>query len=93
MSNLLDQIEAEQLKSNVPELRPGDLFGIHTRHEGQERRDCSLHLPPVVAVPGSPGSDATPGNDAASGVGAASANVKASWGGTHILSDPDTGTK
>ena len=44
-------------------------------------------------VPGSPGSDATPGNDAASGVGAASANVKASWGGTHILSDPDTGTK
>jgi large subunit ribosomal protein L19 len=39
MANLIDKIEAEQLKANVPELRPGDSIRVHVRVvEGEKER-------------------------------------------------------
>jgi len=39
MANLIDKIEAEQLKANVPELRSGDSVRVHVRVvEGEKER-------------------------------------------------------
>ncbi len=39
MANLIDKIEAEQLKPQVPELRPGDTVRVHVKVvEGEKER-------------------------------------------------------
>lgn len=39
MANLIDKIEAEQLKPKVPELRPGDTVRVHVKVvEGEKER-------------------------------------------------------
>jgi large subunit ribosomal protein L19 len=39
MVNLIDKIEAEQLKAKVPELRPGDSVRVHVKVvEGEKER-------------------------------------------------------
>ena len=52
MSNLLDQIEAEQLKSNVPELRPGDTVEVHCKIVEGNRERIQVYEGVVIKIKG-----------------------------------------
>ena len=52
MSNVIDQIEAEQLKSNVPELRPGDTVEVHCKIVEGNRERIQVYEGVVIKIKG-----------------------------------------
>ena len=52
MSNLIDQIEAEQLKSNVPALRPGDTVEVHCKIVEGNRERIQVYEGVVIKIKG-----------------------------------------
>ncbi|MBR2783270.1 MAG: 50S ribosomal protein L19 [Firmicutes bacterium] len=52
MSNVIDQIEAEQLKSNIPELRPGDTVEVHCKIVEGNRERIQVYEGVVIKIKG-----------------------------------------
>lgn len=52
MANLIDQIEAEQLKSDVPALRPGDTVQVHVKVVEGTRERIQVFEGVVIKIKG-----------------------------------------